>query len=116
LTGYLVRRAWINVAGVWSVSTLVFFAPSLGPGDFVAQRLAGQTVTSSDPAVLKAQLDFTRHEFGLDKPVYIQYLRFLKKLVIHQSLGRSFATRRDVNSIVAAAAARIVRRRRFIGR
>ena len=34
----------------------------------------------------------------------IQYLNYLKRLVVDQSLGFSFATRQDVNDIVFAAA------------
>jgi peptide/nickel transport system permease protein len=41
---------------------------------------------------------------GTDQPVYVQYAKFMKRLVIDQSLGRSFATRQDVNDIVFRAA------------
>jgi peptide/nickel transport system permease protein len=41
---------------------------------------------------------------GLDKPVYVQYGKFLERLVIHQNLGKSFTTRQSVNKIVANAA------------
>jgi peptide/nickel transport system permease protein len=41
---------------------------------------------------------------GLDKPVYVQYGKFLERLVIHQNLGKSFTTRQSVNTIVANAA------------
>src|SRR4029453_3221307 len=41
---------------------------------------------------------------GLDDPVPVQYGRFMRDLVVHQSLGRSFATRRQVNDIIKAAA------------
>ena len=97
MTGYLVRRALINVVVVWIVATLVFFATSVLPGDFVAQRLAGQTVTSSDPAVLKAQLQFTRHEFGLDKPVYTRYVTYIGNL-LKGDLGKSYQTGRPAIS------------------
>jgi peptide/nickel transport system permease protein len=41
---------------------------------------------------------------GLDKPVYVQYGKFLERLVVHQNLGKSFTTRQSVNTIVANAA------------
>jgi peptide/nickel transport system permease protein len=41
---------------------------------------------------------------GLDKPVYVQYGKFLERLVIHQNLGKSFTTRQSVNKIVGNAA------------
>jgi peptide/nickel transport system permease protein len=93
LTGYILRRVLINVVVVWMVATLVFFATSVLPGDFVAQRLAGQTVTSSDPTALQAQLKQTRHEFGLDKPVYTRYLSYIGSL-LKGDLGKSYQTGR----------------------
>src|SRR6266511_6371065 len=37
-------------------------------------------------------------------PVPVQYGFFVKRLVVNQSLGRSFANRQDVNQIIAQAA------------
>ena len=54
-----------------------------------------------------------RHFFGLDKPVYVQYGRFLGRLIpfdlspLHfkePDLGHSFTNRQDVNEIVKNAA------------
>ena len=42
-------------------------------------------------------------ELGLDRPVYVQYGYFLKRLVVDQSLGRSYANRRDVNKMIREA-------------
>jgi len=68
-------------------------------------------VIPADPAVLAAgrsarpaDVERTRHYLGLDHSVPYQYGLFLKRLVIDQSLGRSFVNRQDVNSMVGAAA------------
>jgi len=64
-----------------------------------------------DPAVLAAggqagpaDIERVRHFMGLDRSVPMQYLLFVKRLVVDQSLGRSFVNRRPVNSIVGEAA------------
>jgi peptide/nickel transport system permease protein len=41
---------------------------------------------------------------GLDKPIYVRYAKFLDRLVVHHSLGRSFTNRRSVNDVVLRAA------------
>jgi peptide/nickel transport system permease protein len=41
---------------------------------------------------------------GLDKPVPVQYYRFLKRLVVHHSLGTSYATGQSVNDAIKQAA------------
>jgi peptide/nickel transport system permease protein len=45
-----------------------------------------------------------RHFLGLDKPMIVQYAGFLDRLVVHQSLGRSFTNRQDVTQEVLHAA------------
>ena len=41
---------------------------------------------------------------GLDKPIYVQNGRFVKRLVIDQNLGKSFVDRQSVNETVLRAA------------
>jgi len=75
------------------VTYIIFFIIPADP----ARAVAGKNPTPE--MILRA-----RHYLGIDKPVYIQYLRFLKRLVINQDLGRSFANRESVNSEVGKAA------------
>lgn len=75
------------------VTYVIFFLVPAHPERAVAGRNAGPE-------------DIARaaHFIGVDQPVYIQYLRFLKRLVVDQSLGFSFATRQQENDIIFAAA------------
>src|SRR5213079_1916654 len=41
---------------------------------------------------------------GLDKPVYVQYWKFLTRLVVHHDLGKSYFNRQSVNTTVLNAA------------
>jgi peptide/nickel transport system permease protein len=75
------------------ITYVIFFMIPTDP----ARKACGQLVT---PACVRQ----ARHNLGLDKPVYIQYSRFLKRVVIDRSLGHSFANRQNVNTIVAKAA------------
>src|SRR2546423_10632063 len=52
---------------------------------------------SADPALLRAGrqpnpqlVEQIRHSLGLDKPWYVQYFRYMKALVLHFDLGRSY--------------------------
>jgi peptide/nickel transport system permease protein len=93
---YLIRRtlwAMVLFLVVTVVTYVIFFIIPANP----AQLVAGKSATPED--VRRAE-----KFLGLDQPVYVQYSRFLKRLVWEQSLGRSFATRQDVNTIVARAA------------
>jgi peptide/nickel transport system permease protein len=93
---YLARRLiWAAVLfiAVTLVAYVLFF---LIPND-PARLVAGKAATDAD--VKRAA-----HFLGTDRPFYVQYAKFLDRLVIHQNLGFSFTNRESVNSIVGNAA------------
>src|ERR687884_738428 len=58
---------------------------------------------SADPATLRAGrqpnpqlVEQIRHNLGLDKPWYVQYWRYMKSLVLHFDLGRSYQSNIEV--------------------
>ncbi len=71
----------VNIPVIWLVATLVFLATSVLPGDFVAQRIAAQDPTSTDPALRQQQIEAVRKELGLDKPVAQRYVIYLGNLL-----------------------------------
>src|ERR671932_364347 len=93
---YLARRfiwAVVLFIAVTLVAYVLFF---LIPND-PAKLVAGKAATDAD--VKRAA-----HFLGTDRPIYVQYAKFLDRLVVHQNLGYSFADRQSVNSIVGNAA------------
>jgi peptide/nickel transport system permease protein len=93
---YLIRRLLWAVVLFIAVTIVTFVIFFITPSD-PARLVAGRGATESD-------IERARKFIGLDDPVPIQYLNYLKRLVFDQSLGFSFATRQDVNDIVFAAA------------
>jgi peptide/nickel transport system permease protein len=49
-------------------------------------------------------LEKVRDELALDKPIVVQYAKFLKRLVIDRDLGKSYITEQSVNEIIGKAA------------
>lgn len=84
---YIRQRLFQLVPVLLGVSALVFFGMHLIPGD-VAQLLLGDKGTDAD-------LQRVRHQLGLDRPVYIQYLRFLMG-ALRGDFGVSLRTRQPV--------------------
>ena len=80
LTGYVVRRLIQLVPIVLGVTVLVFFLIHLVPGD-PARTILGNHATPQKVALL-------HREWGLDKPLPVQYWRFLGRMV-HGDLGSS---------------------------
>jgi peptide/nickel transport system permease protein len=93
---YLIRRilwAAVLLVAVTFVSFVIFFIVPASP----ARLMTG-------PQAPPDQVERVEKMLGLDDPVPVQYARFMRELVVHQSLGRSFATRQEVNDIIRAAA------------
>jgi peptide/nickel transport system permease protein len=80
LTGYVARRLLQLVPITFGVTLLVFFLIHLVPGD-PARSVLGNHATPQNVAAL-------HHEWGLDKPLPVQYWRFLRRTA-HGDLGSS---------------------------
>ena len=85
--------AAVLFVAVTLVAYVLFFLIPNNP----ARLVAGQAATN-------AEIIRVEHYLGTDRPVYVQYAKFLDRLVIHQSLGYSFRNRQSVNSIIGNAA------------
>lgn len=85
MTTFLLKRLLLVVPTVFGAVTLVFIVIRLTPGD-PAEVLLGDFTTPEAVAEL-------RHQFGLDRPLHVQYLIFLKN-ALTLDLGKSYATNR----------------------
>ena len=93
---YLIRRIlWAVVLffAVTVVSYVLFFIIPANP----AKQACGQACSQKD-------VQRVAHNLGTDRPIYVQYGKFVKHLVIDRSLGYSYFTRQSVNTLVGAAA------------
>jgi peptide/nickel transport system permease protein len=94
---YLIRRilwAMLLFLVITFVTFVIFY---VGPNN------PARAVCGGEQAKRACLVQATR-KLGLDKPMPVQYYRFLKQLVIHQDLGTSFATSQSVNQRIKEAA------------
>lgn len=89
---YVLRRIGLLVPVVLGVVTVVFLIVHLIPGDPV-EIMLGEQARAVDREAL-------RHEMGLDKPIHLQYVAFLKGLV-RGDLGQSLHTKQPVLTSIA---------------
>jgi peptide/nickel transport system permease protein len=92
---YVAQRLLLLIPVMLVISAVVFTLMHLIPGD-PAQVLLG--FENTDPA----QLEAVRHDLGLDRPLYVQYGRWLEKL-LRGDLGTSVRTGRPIRVLVAEA-------------
>jgi peptide/nickel transport system permease protein len=94
---YFLRRILYMLLVVWMTSVVSFLIIQLPAGDFVT-NLATQYARAG-LSVDQARLDGLRYQFGLDRPVYVQYFRWATN-VLRGDLGWSFRHRQPVEKII----------------
>lgn len=80
MLGYLIRRVLLFIPTLWVAVSIVFVIFRLIPGD-PAQLAAGESAPES-------VIETIRTDMGLDKPIYVQYVRYLEG-VSHGDFGTS---------------------------
>jgi peptide/nickel transport system permease protein len=97
MTRYLLTRIGQAVLVLWAAYTVSFLVLFALPGDPVSIMLGGQ---SSD--LTPAQVDAVRAQYGLDRPLLVQYAHHLGA-ALHGDLGQSVVYGRPVTSLVGEA-------------
>ncbi|MGZ4280481.1 MAG: ABC transporter permease [Gaiellaceae bacterium] len=97
MVAFIIRRLIGMVAVLFGVSVLVFIIFILIPGGDPAERMAGKNP-------LPENVTNIRHQWGFDRPFYVQYVKMMEKAGngmlpgrhSQYSILRSFDTRQDV--------------------
>ena len=87
MKNYILKRLLLLIPVLIGVSILIFVIVRLTPGD-PARILAGEHATEE-------YVQATREQWGLDKPMYVQYYIWFKSL-LRGDLGRSITTHSPV--------------------
>ncbi len=109
LLRYLLRRLVTMVLTLAAISALVFFIIKLPPGDYLTNQIAELAAEGDQSSLAKAQ--FLRHQFGLDLPVWQQYLVWVGLMpgpngwsgLLQGNWGWSFEYNQPVNAVVGQA-------------
>jgi peptide/nickel transport system permease protein len=94
---YLVRRILWAILLFIVITFVTFVIFYVGPNNPARAVCGGEQAKRECLVRATAKL-------GLDKPMPVQYYRFVKNLVVHQDLGESFATSQSVNERIKEAA------------
>lgn len=88
---YIIRRILIMVPIILGVTVIVFLIMHLSPGD-PARIMLGMEASHED-------IEAVRKAMGLDRPIYVQYFRWLSKIVVGD-FGRSIQSRQPVLEMI----------------
>lgn len=90
---FILRRAIFSLVVLGVVSLIIFFLTHLVPGS-PALILLGAEATTEQVREFEA-------EYGLDRPLLIQYASWLLNVVLHGDFGRSYISRQPISSEIA---------------
>jgi len=88
---YIIRRILFTLLTLFGVATILFLIFRIMPGDPTAQVIS--------PALDEVAQARLKEAYGLDKPLFVQYILYLKNLAILE-WGRSFTSSRNVFDIM----------------
>ncbi len=79
--GYIVRRFLIFLAVVWAAATFNFLLPRLGGQNPIRQKLVSQSALSGSVQLgIEEMIKEYEIKFGLDQPLWKQYLTYMKDM------------------------------------
>jgi len=84
---YILKRIFLMVIVMFGVATIVFFITRVIPADPVGAILGGNAPME--------RIDEMRHQLGLDKPITLQFIDYIKG-IIHADFGISLKSNRPV--------------------
>lgn len=98
MTNMIIRRAALAIPTLIAISMISFFIIQLAPGDFLDQKISELEQRYGDASSL-ARADELRQRYGLDKPVYVQYGKWVWG-ILHGDFGESFRYEREVTELI----------------
>jgi peptide/nickel transport system permease protein len=109
LLAYVVNRLVTMLVMLFILGLAVFGLMALAPGDIVDQIMMQQLMNSAEAKSGMNNRNFSedqfaayRAEFGLDQPFYVQYFRWLNRVVVHHDLGVSLISRAPVSFLISS--------------
>ena len=91
---YVLRRILLMIPTVLLVSIVSFLVIQLPPGDYLTSYTS--SLAQGGQVVQQEQLDAMRREYGLDRPVYVQYFKWIWNILSEGHFGHSFMWNKPV--------------------
>jgi peptide/nickel transport system permease protein len=95
---YILRRVLLMIPTFFAISLVAFAIIQLPPGDFVTSYIAGLSALGDQ--VSQDAERILRETYGLGDPLPIQYLKWMKGILLHGDFGLAFDLRQPVSDVI----------------
>jgi len=102
MINYIVRRLLISIVLLLGIGLVSFAVIQLPPGDFASSYqnyLTNQAGMTQEEA--EAAANMLRVRYGLDQPLPLQFVSWIKGIITRGEFGFSFAYRKDAGELIA---------------
>ena len=96
MTQYIIRRILVSIPIFFAITMIVYALFALSPGDPVINIIGFSTFTE----MTSQQIEIVRHQYGLDQPWLVRYVRWLGD-ALQGDLGYPFKGSKPVVDILA---------------
>jgi peptide/nickel transport system permease protein len=97
MIAYTVRRLLLALVTVWAISAASFVIIQLPPGDYVDAYIA--KLSASGSVVSAEEAEGLRKLYGLDRPIYVQYAKWISRIA-SGDFGESMEWMRPVTEVI----------------
>ena len=97
MLNYIIRRLFAGIVTIWAASIISFIVIQLPPGDYVTTYVAA--LQSTGTMVNSEQADAIREQYGLNQPMYMQYIKWMK-LMLQGNFGMAMEYNQPVSVVI----------------
>ena len=98
MLSFIIRRLLRMIPQVFLISILAFTIIQLPPGDYLTEYM--NRLRSTGVSVDQYEVERFTKMYGLDRPMYDQYLRWITNIVTKFDFGYSFEWQKPVNDVI----------------
>lgn len=96
--GFILRRVLLMIPTLFAVSIISFAIIEAPPGDYLDAYV--NQLIQQQQAVNPQEIEALRQRYGLDQPVYVRYMRWMRN-ILQGDLGRSLEWNQPVSKLIA---------------
>ena len=113
LLSFIFSRIITMIVILFFLGFALFALMELAPGDIVDQMMTQQLMSGTEMKggnsnssslnkneINEEQMKVLRAELGLDKPFYVQYFKWLNRVIVHHDLGVSLISKAPVSFLI----------------
>ena len=95
---FIVRRTFMMIPTLVAISIVTFIIIQLPPGDFFTTYISN--LAAMGESVDQTVVESIKKDYGFGEPVYVQYAKWVTKIVTKGDFGRSFQRGQPVTDLI----------------